>query len=135
MKHMLQNPWQCRFVYSAPSLFFHLLWNLMSTFLSSGLFMPSPAINLERHSVFELSVCMWSHTDGVHDSLRNGNFTKFTASLGTKMNLVDFEVKRSRRDQVWSTKHFLKVMRWNVTVTDNLSGEGILLDSSPSMII
>jgi len=46
-----------------------------------------------------------------HDILKTAcdNFTKFTTSvhLGTKMNFLDFEVKRSK-DQyhVWSDKHF-----------------------------
>ena len=48
------------------------------------------------------------------------------------MNLVDFQVKKSRgqgyNDMV--NKHLLKVMSSDVKVTRNLSGEGVLIDGS-----
>ena len=93
------------------------MWMLMRHLL-----VPTLAITSWRHTVCGLSVCLpvcpciRSRTLKLckrHISqTTRGNFTKFTTKvqLGTKMNWLDFEVKRSRlrslQDQIRSEGHF-----------------------------
>ena len=109
--------------HSSHSLFFNW-WKLISWIMRFNafcflmlIFMPSPAIRCWRHSVFRLSVCDHILKVCVQDILQTTcvNFTKFRSKvqLGTKMNILDFEVKGQGHDHTsYSKNHLLKKRRY-----------------------
>ena len=96
-----KTPWQCSFVYSAASLFLQRI--SLQIFYT-----PSPAINLQRHSVFELSVIITDSSWTWYHWIHVWKFYHTYSLVQDKDKLIKFWGQQVHKTKYGQQKHFFE---------------------------